>query len=165
MMNSIGSRIGILFSVVCTASCGFFGMDSQKRLTPDEGKIEIIKVSDLTGIVFPETAFVTSMEDLGSRDRNLQYMSWGIYSSEEIEMPKKSGSNGEYYLKLPLGGGTQESVQLRMKNMPIRGAMAALGSDWTTNGYVFTGTLIRADSGDHLFLMRTRDEVSGNQRR
>jgi hypothetical protein len=45
-----------------------------------------------------------------------------------------------------------------MGKREIEQPQAALGSDWQTNGFGFSGTLIRAPKGDYLVIRRGRIE-------
>jgi len=107
------------------------------------------------GLAFSTNAVLVASDDGGGRDSSLGFYVWTVFSPSPIEMPHMQAPGVKDYLHLPLNV-TVKYVQVHLGGEKITQPQSALCSDWQTNGYEFSGTILRTAQGDYLVVERFR---------
>ena len=107
------------------------------------------------GIAFPTNTVLVNSGDGGGRDPSHAFYEWALFSPTAITMPAMDAPGVKGYLNLPLED-TVKFVQSRMGKRKIEQPQTAFTSDWRTNGFGFSGTLVRSAKGDYMVISRGR---------
>lgn len=163
MKQNINQTLLTLFTALALAAC-LTGCDDSSgsaiSQSPSERKAHDEKLKDLetkVGFSFPTNTVIVSAGDGEIRDPGSGFYIWGLCSERPISMPVISAPGFKDYRKLPLES-SLKYVQDEMHGRKIRQPQIALGSSWVTNGYIFSGTLIRSPQGDYLVIERFRQK-------
>jgi hypothetical protein len=108
-----------------------------------------------TGLRLPTNAVLVASGDGGGREASHQFYEWVVFSPTPVILPKMVAPGVQDYLKLPLKD-TSEFVQSRMNARRIVEPQAAFSTDWKTNGFAFSATVIRGTDGDYLVITQGR---------
>ena len=109
----------------------------------------------MSGLSFPTNAILVASGDGGGRDASHQFREWVVISSTPVVLPKMAAPGVQDYLSLPLQD-TTTYVQSRLNLHRIQEPQAALSTDWKTNGFGFSATLVRAKEGHYLVITQGR---------
>jgi len=104
-----------------------------------------------TGVSFPTNTVLVHSGDGGGREASHQFYEWALYCPTPTTLPKMTAVGVKDYLNLPLKD-TAEFVQSRMKTQRIVNAQSAFSTDWKTNGFSFSATVVRGTEGDYLVI-------------
>ena len=107
------------------------------------------------GISFLTNTVLVYSGDGGGREPSHQFYEWAVFSPSPIKMPPMQAIGVKDYLNMPLDD-TVKFVQSRMKNWKIEQPQSAFDSSWQTNGFGFSGTLVRSVKGDYLVITQGR---------
>lgn len=132
------------------------GCDSAQTSNAISGNAQALNSLELkTGLSFPTNAVLVTSGDGGGRDASHQFYEWAVISPTPVTLPKMVAPGVQDYLKLPLKD-TAEFVQSRMEAHRIVEPQVAFSTDWKTNGFSFSATVIRSAKGDYLVITQGR---------
>lgn len=90
--------------------------------------------------------------DGGGRDASYGFYEWTVFSPTEVVLPKmKEAYITKGYLDLPL----EDSIRLlkvTAKGEDFSDALQSISSNWETNGFGFSATLVRTKHGDYVHI-------------
>lgn len=149
-INSVRCAPCLFVAVVLTISgCG------GQSPPPSAGSAQALKALEIkTGLTFPTNTALVSAGDGGGREASHQFYEWAVFSPTQITLPKTVAPGVQDYLKLPLKD-TTDYVQSRMRQQ-IMGPQAAFSTEWKTNGFGFSATVVRGAKGDFLVITQGR---------
>jgi hypothetical protein len=129
---------------------------SSSQLRPKHGlnaneDLALKELGAKVGMTFPTNAVLVNSGDGGGREPG--FYEWAIYSPSPVKMPPMKATGVKDYLNMPLEDSVK-FVQGRMKKQKIQQAESAFDSSWQTNGFGFSGTLVRSAKGDYLVIVR-----------
>jgi hypothetical protein len=135
--------------VLLTPGCG-------SRPASTSGSTQALNSLELkTGLRFPTSAVVVASGDGGGRDASHRFYEWAVFSPTPVTLPRMIAPGVQDYLRLPLRD-TAEFVQSRMDARRILEPQTAFSTDWKTNGFAFSATLVRGTEGDYLVITQGR---------
>jgi hypothetical protein len=108
------------------------------------------------GVIFPTNTTVVYSGAGGGREPSHQFYEWAVYCPTPVTLPKMTAVGVTDYLNLPLKD-TVEFVQSRMRTQRIVSAQSAFSTEWKSNGFGFSATIVRGTHGDYLVI--TQDKL------
>lgn len=144
-------------SVLLATGCGDRPASSIQPAQTVSAKEELAlkNLETKAGITFPANSVLINSGDGGGRDPSHGFFEWAVFSPTQIIMPPMKAPGVNDYLKLPLED-TVTFVQSRFGKCKVEQPQVAFTSDWQTNGFNFTGTLVRSVKGDYLVISQGR---------
>lgn len=104
-----------------------------------------------SGMKFSSNTVILSHSE-GGRE-NSGYYEWLIFSRTPLVLPEIKEANMPHYLKMPLEDSVR-FIESRMPGKSIMKPVASIASDWKTGRYRFRATLVNAQEGDYVIIMR-----------
>ena len=146
-------------SILLAGGCGDHQSESSQpaQAVNTTENLALKEMALKVGIVFPTNVILVYSGDGGGRDPSHQFYEWAVFSPTPIKMPTMQAPGVKDYLTMPLDD-TVKFVQSRMKNQKIEQPQFAIDSSWHTNGFGFSGTLIRTVKGDYLVISQGREK-------
>ena len=132
------------------------GCDSGRQPKSASANSQALSSLELkTGVSFPTNTVLVYSGDGGGRETSHQFYEWAVYCPTPVTLPKMTAVGVKDFLNLPLKD-TAEFVQSRMRKQRIVNAQSAFSTDWKTNGFSFSATVVRGTEGDFLVITQGR---------
>ena len=128
------------------------GLDETWSKFDAEAKAEIESLRQKSGILLPSGVRLLHHGDGGGRDASHEFYSWTIFSSSQVTPPRmKEAYIVKGYLDLPLENSVR-LLKVSAQGEDFSDAIQAMASNWETNGYGFSSTLVRTKRGDYVHI-------------
>ncbi|MBM3833685.1 MAG: hypothetical protein FJ403_10515 [Verrucomicrobia bacterium] len=113
------------------------------------------KLTANSGLAFAADTKVMSYSDGGVPDPSVGFYEWVVVSPAPLALPggRQIGDPGVSALSLP---DAVQLVESKINGAKIENPQAAFSMSWNGNGFQFSGTWVRTQSGDYLIVQQVR---------